>query len=277
MASDPTRREALARLLLLSAALGLPRPLLATDPDIQRLIAWVERLRAEGFLAEDAPSAARWPTPPNWRSARPTWRARSRVPPRRRGPRGGTTRALLTRFRLRDAGRVVHRVVARLAQDPFKGMWARFGTEMERMRYRDGRRRGYASRLHYFSEWIAEQGTARPPAGPHRGPRRCTRPPPAPLHDRAPRQLPRPRRRHHVRGHRRHGADPRRCPAPGDPHPPHRGSQRPDRDRRRAGLCHRHPRARRHPPPSPGAAPTACSACCTRRSRAAWWRSRGSR
>ncbi|HSB55012.1 MAG TPA: N-acetylmuramoyl-L-alanine amidase-like domain-containing protein [Gemmatimonadales bacterium] len=34
--------------------------------------------------------------------------------------------------------------------------WERFGAAIERMRYRDGRRDGYASRLHYFSEWIAD-------------------------------------------------------------------------------------------------------------------------
>ena len=34
--------------------------------------------------------------------------------------------------------------------------WERFGREVERMRYRGGKRRGYASRLHYFSEWIAD-------------------------------------------------------------------------------------------------------------------------
>ena len=32
--------------------------------------------------------------------------------------------------------------------------WADFQHEIERMRYRGGIRRGYASRLHYFSEWI---------------------------------------------------------------------------------------------------------------------------
>ena len=31
-----------------------------------------------------------------------------------------------------------------------------FGREIERMRYRGGKRRGYASRLHYFSEWISD-------------------------------------------------------------------------------------------------------------------------
>ena len=34
--------------------------------------------------------------------------------------------------------------------------WERFGHEIERMRYRGGRRRSYASRLHYFSEWISD-------------------------------------------------------------------------------------------------------------------------
>jgi hypothetical protein len=38
--------------------------------------------------------------------------------------------------------------------------WDQFGREVERMRYRHGERRGYASRLHYFSEWISD-GTAR--------------------------------------------------------------------------------------------------------------------
>jgi hypothetical protein len=37
--------------------------------------------------------------------------------------------------------------------------WERFGREVERMRYRGGRREGYASRLHYFSEWIADGET----------------------------------------------------------------------------------------------------------------------
>ena len=38
--------------------------------------------------------------------------------------------------------------------------WERFAAEVERMRYRGGVRRGYPSRLHYFSEWIAD-GAAR--------------------------------------------------------------------------------------------------------------------
>ncbi len=50
--------------------------------------------------------------------------------------------------------------VARLADDRPAPTWPRFAREVERMRYRGGKRRGYASRLHYFSEWISD-GTRR--------------------------------------------------------------------------------------------------------------------
>jgi hypothetical protein len=46
--------------------------------------------------------------------------------------------------------------VARVATREGAPTWERFGHEVERMRYRGGERRGYASRLHYFSEWIAD-------------------------------------------------------------------------------------------------------------------------
>lgn len=46
--------------------------------------------------------------------------------------------------------------IARLADDHGAPTWARFGLEVERMRYRGGTRRGYTSRLHYFSEWISD-------------------------------------------------------------------------------------------------------------------------
>ncbi|HUQ47168.1 MAG TPA: N-acetylmuramoyl-L-alanine amidase-like domain-containing protein [Gemmatimonadaceae bacterium] len=44
--------------------------------------------------------------------------------------------------------------VARVAARRTPPGWNAFGHEIERMRYRGGVRRGYASRLHYFSEWI---------------------------------------------------------------------------------------------------------------------------
>jgi hypothetical protein len=42
----------------------------------------------------------------------------------------------------------------RLARAPGTPTRADFGREMERMRYRGGKREAYTSRLHYFSEWI---------------------------------------------------------------------------------------------------------------------------
>jgi hypothetical protein len=46
--------------------------------------------------------------------------------------------------------------VSRLADDRATPSWERFGREIERMRYRGGQRRGYPSRLHYFSEWLRD-------------------------------------------------------------------------------------------------------------------------
>jgi Protein of unknown function (DUF1460) len=46
--------------------------------------------------------------------------------------------------------------IARLAGGKANPTWESFGGEIERMRYRGGERRGYSSRLHYFSEWISD-------------------------------------------------------------------------------------------------------------------------
>lgn len=46
--------------------------------------------------------------------------------------------------------------VARLAAQSAQPFWELFGREVERMRYRGGVRRGFSSRLHYFSEWISD-------------------------------------------------------------------------------------------------------------------------
>jgi len=46
--------------------------------------------------------------------------------------------------------------IARIAAGERAPTWKRFAGEMERMRYRQGVRRGYTSRLHYFSEWISD-------------------------------------------------------------------------------------------------------------------------
>lgn len=46
--------------------------------------------------------------------------------------------------------------VGRATDDARAPSWDRFSREVERMRYRGGKRRGYSSRLHYFSEWIRD-------------------------------------------------------------------------------------------------------------------------
>lgn len=53
--------------------------------------------------------------------------------------------------------------IARVARDgepavdaPAPALWNAYAREMERMRYRNAERKGYASRLHYFSEWLAD-------------------------------------------------------------------------------------------------------------------------
>ena len=50
--------------------------------------------------------------------------------------------------------------VARAARRATNPTWQQFAREVEKMRYRGGVRRGFASRLHYFSEWISD-GEAR--------------------------------------------------------------------------------------------------------------------
>jgi len=50
--------------------------------------------------------------------------------------------------------------VARTSATPGDPTWERFAGLVEEMRYRGGKREGYASRLHYFSEWIRD-GVAR--------------------------------------------------------------------------------------------------------------------
>ena len=58
--------------------------------------------------------------------------------------------------------------VGRLARRPGTPSWDDFGREIERIRYRGGKREGYLSRLHYFSEWLddnAARGLVRPLGG----------------------------------------------------------------------------------------------------------------
>jgi hypothetical protein len=157
----PLSRRSLLRYAALAAAgFGLPEPLPAfcrSDPDRERLADWVARLRDAGLSGPDVPlgrSAARvgelaagTPYEPGTLDA--YLRAGG-------NPLGTEPLTLsLTRF---DCVTLVESCLAvgRVARGDTAPSWGRFGREVERMRYRGGERRGYGSRLHYFSEWIAD-------------------------------------------------------------------------------------------------------------------------
>jgi len=130
------------------------------SPDETRLDAWTAALRTAGLAQHDVPLGE----------------AAVRVGEEAKGTpyRSGTLEAYLraggsptrepltlslTRF---DCVTLVESclAVARVAGGGKTPTWERFGRQVERMRYRGGTRQGYASRLHYFSEWISD-GVAR--------------------------------------------------------------------------------------------------------------------
>jgi len=158
-----SRRDLLARAAATAAALVLPASLArarnprAEDPDHAHLLAWTTALRAEELTRVRAPLgpavvrvgelAAGTPYEPGTLDAY----LRAGGSPRRTEP----LVLPLTRF---DCVTLVESclAIARVAGSEGAPTWERFGRQIERMRYRGGRRRGYTSRLHYFSEWIAD-------------------------------------------------------------------------------------------------------------------------
>lgn len=164
MTSSLSRRELIRIAALAGAALGLPARLFAMirhDPDEERLVEWAGRLRAEGLSRSEVPMgrsavragelAAGTPYEPGMLEAY----LRAGGSPTDSEP----LTLSLTRF---DCVTLVESclAVARVAGADLQPSWQRFGEAIERMRYRGGVRQGYASRLHYFSEWISD-GAAR--------------------------------------------------------------------------------------------------------------------
>jgi hypothetical protein len=157
-----SRRNFLRNLGLSAAALMLPNRLAAaalahapTVADRERLAAWLRTLRREGLAPPRAPLG----------------RAIARVGELAQGTpyRGNTLEEYLAAggspsaepatcyLTVFDCVTLVEsaQAVARTAARPGAG-WDDFEHEIERMRYRGGVRAGYTSRLHYFSEWIAD-------------------------------------------------------------------------------------------------------------------------
>src|SRR5688500_15065943 len=128
-----------------------------TDADLERLLAWTAALRAEILQRHDAPpghAAARV----GELAAGTPYEAYTLEAYLRAGGSPVRTEPLtltLTRF---DCVSLVESclAVARVAASDGTPSWDAFGREIERMRYRDGMRQGYTSRLHYFSEWISD-------------------------------------------------------------------------------------------------------------------------
>jgi hypothetical protein len=156
-----SRRDLLRRTGALAALAAIPGPLMALgrrlrDPDMARLTDWVATLRSEGLAAPGAPfgrcviRAAELAIGTPYEAS--TLEAYLTVGG---SPRDEPLTLSLTRF---DCVTLVEAAiaVARVAAAGGTPAWPDFATEVERMRYRDGRRTGYGSRLHYFSEWIAD-------------------------------------------------------------------------------------------------------------------------
>jgi hypothetical protein len=181
-----SRRAVLRRMAAATAALAMP-PLLpgcaraepgqpATEPagsgaaaadrephappspeDLARLEQWTAALRAEGMADAGVPlgdAAARV----GELAAGTPYEAFTLEAYLRAGGSPMRTEPLtlsLTRF---DCVSLVEAclAVAAVAAAPGLPSWGAFAREMEQLRYRGGERRGYASRLHYFSEWMAD-------------------------------------------------------------------------------------------------------------------------
>jgi Protein of unknown function (DUF1460) len=163
-----TRRDLLRSAALVAAALALRAPLAACSresgpgarpgggPDQERLARWSESLRASRLGPPDAQLG---------RAAAHVGELAAGTPYEAHTLEaylsGGGARATepltlsLTRF---DCVTLVEAclAVARASAVGAPVTWQTFGRQVERMRYRGGIRLGYASRLHYFSEWIAD-------------------------------------------------------------------------------------------------------------------------
>lgn len=173
MADSLSRRDLLKSVAIATAGLGLlgcarpeedadlPAPSPGrgspSNPDEARLFDWTDSLRREGFARASVP-VGRSAVRVGELAVGTPYEAFTLEAYLRAGGSPARTEPLtlsLTKF---DCVSLVESCIAvsRLAGYPVEPTWTGFGREMERMRYRGGARGGYASRLHYFSEWITD-------------------------------------------------------------------------------------------------------------------------
>ena len=150
-----------------AAALFLPGTLAACDdersgdgdpsPDTKRLLEWTAALRHAGLSGAESPLGRSAVRVGELAAGTPYEPATLEAYLRAGGSPTGTEPLTLSLTHF-DCVTLVEccLAVARLAGEAEAPTWGRFGREIERMRYRGGERRGYASRLHYFSDWIAD-------------------------------------------------------------------------------------------------------------------------
>ncbi len=168
-----SRRELLKALGLGVASFALPFPLAAharrspiterllipisDDTDQTRLTEWTSMLRLQGRQLGPMTTATRAVRVGELAVGTP-YEAFTLEAYLKRGASPLSTEPIalsLTRF---DCVTLVESclAIARVAATDSAPTWKRFSREVERMRYRGGRRLGYTSRLHYFSEWMSD-------------------------------------------------------------------------------------------------------------------------
>ena len=170
MTNPLSRREVLKALGLGAASLALPQPLSAhahiverlfahdrDDTDQSRLTEWTSNIRSQVRQLGPMTTATRAVRIGELALGTP-YEAFTLEAYIKAGGDPSATEPIalsLTRF---DCVTLVESclAIARVAATDSAPTWKRFSREVERMRYRGGRRLGYTSRLHYFSEWIRD-------------------------------------------------------------------------------------------------------------------------
>ncbi|HYN80470.1 MAG TPA: N-acetylmuramoyl-L-alanine amidase-like domain-containing protein [Gemmatimonadaceae bacterium] len=174
--NTPLSRRELLRNVAVSAA-GLMIPFSLFDDDLARISEWLEDTESLALSDSDQARLAAWTTTLRREAPAPRRLSLGRRAIRvgelavgtpyeaftleaylRAGGNPSRTEPLTVSLSRFDCVTLVESclAVARVAAQTRDPSWDRFAREVERMRYRGGKRGGYTSRLHYFSEWISD-------------------------------------------------------------------------------------------------------------------------